>query len=52
MQEKYSELYYYLFNRITDALTALDAGDAKAARDMLAEAQMVAGVRHVTGSVE
>lgn len=52
MQEKFSELYYYLFNRITDALTALDAGDAKAARDILAEAQMVAEERYVSASEE
>ena len=52
MQEKYSELSYYLFNRISDALTALDAGDAKAARDILAEAQMVAEERYVSASDE
>ena len=35
----YEKLYYYLFNRITDALSELEAGRAEAARDVLISAQ-------------
>ncbi len=36
----YEKLYYHLFNRITDALSELEAGMAEAARNVLISAQM------------
>lgn len=36
----YEKLYFYLFNRITDAISELEAGRAGAARAALIEAQM------------
>lgn len=35
----YEKLYYYLFNRITDALAQLEAGNTAAARAVLVSAQ-------------
>ena len=37
--EMYKKLYFYLFNRITDALAALAAGDVWLARQILIAAQ-------------
>lgn len=45
--EIYSELYYYLYNRITDAIAALETGDADAARAVLLEAQQRAEDRFI-----
>lgn len=35
----YEKLYFYLFNRITDAISELEAGRAEAARAVLVSAQ-------------
>lgn len=40
MAADYEKLYFYLFNRITDALGELDAGRVDTARAVLAEAQI------------
>ena len=40
MPTDYEKLYYYLFNRITDALKELEAGRAEAARAVLVSAQV------------
>ncbi len=42
MSASYEKLYYYLFNRITDALRELDAGRGEEARDALISAQVCA----------
>lgn len=39
MNELYKDLYYHLFNRITDALEAIKAQNYGLARDILMEAQ-------------
>ena len=40
MAADYEKLYFYLFNRITDALGGLDAGRVDTARTVLAAAQI------------
>lgn len=40
MAADYEKLYFYLFNRITDALGELDAGMVDTARTVLAAAQI------------
>ena len=47
MKEIYSELYYYLYNRITDALLALEGGNTDAARAVLLEAQQEAEDKYI-----
>ena len=44
MEEKelYAQLYHLLFNRITDAVRALDAGRSALARELLCQAQQLA----------
>ena len=39
MNELYKDLFYHLFNRITDALEAIKAQNYGLARDILMEAQ-------------
>lgn len=47
MAVDYEELYFYLFNRITDALGELDAGRMEAARELLVSAQQCAEEMYV-----
>lgn len=47
MSTNYEELYFYLFNRITDALGELDAGRMEAARELLVSAQQGAEEMYV-----
>lgn len=39
MHTSYSEIYYYLFNRVTDALECLKSNDVSSAQRILIEAQ-------------
>lgn len=43
----YEKLYYYLFNRITDALAQLEAGNTAAARAVLVSAQQGAEAMYI-----
>lgn len=43
----YSELYYMLFNRITDAVQALDKGLPEQAREILCQAQLDAEEQYI-----
>ena len=43
----YTELYYYLFNRITDALSALEERDIDTACAVLIEAQREAEEKYI-----
>ena len=43
----YQKLYFTLFNLITDALSALDAGDAERAKQMLIAAQQECEERYI-----
>ena len=47
MSNIYRELYYFLFNRITDAGRLLEAGECERARALLAGAQREAEERYV-----
>lgn len=38
--ELYKELYLYLFNKVTDAISSVDAGDVEKVKDILREAQI------------
>lgn len=42
MSTDYEKLYFYLFNRITDALEELEEGRAGTARSILVSAQQAA----------
>ena len=42
MDELYQNLYFHLFNRITDALVAMEQQDFGTARDILIRAQQSA----------
>ena len=42
MDELYQNLYFHLFNRITDALAAMEQQDFGTARDILIRAQLSA----------
>lgn len=44
----YKKLYFALFNRITDALSALDAGDIERAKQILIAAQQDSEERYIT----
>jgi hypothetical protein len=46
-QRLYRELYYLLFNRITDAIWALDEGKTEGAREILCQAQRDAEERYL-----
>ena len=46
-QRLYRELYYLLFNRITDAIWALDEGKTEGAREILCQAQRDAEDRYL-----
>ncbi len=39
MEELYKQLYHLLFNRITDALEAMEKGDAAQGKSILMQAQ-------------
>ena len=46
--ELYAQLYHLLFNRITDAVRALDAGRSELARELLRQAQQAAEEQYVS----
>lgn len=46
-QNLYGDLYYFLFNRITDAIESLDRGLTKQAREILCKAQRDAEERYI-----
>ena len=45
--ELYQSLYRFLFNAVTDAVRALDAGDGDGARSILIRAQRAAERRYL-----
>ena len=47
MEKIYKELYYYLFNQITDALSALERQDFGKAKDILIQAQQDAEEKYI-----
>lgn len=47
MSTLYQELYYYLFNQITDAITAIERQDFGTAKDILIRAQQTAEERYL-----
>ena len=48
----YKKMYFHLFNRISDALEALDAGDAARARALLILAQQEGEELYVSAGEE
>lgn len=48
----YQKLYLYLFNRVTDALAALEAGDPQGARALLIAAQQECEELYLDGGEE
>ncbi len=46
-QKLYREMNYLLFNRITDAVRALDGGRTEEAREILCQAQLDAEERYL-----
>lgn len=49
-QSLYHDLYFMLFNRVTDAIRALDAGNTQEARAILCQAQQDAEERYISRS--
>lgn len=47
MENVYRELYYYLFNQITDALDRLSENDAEGAAEILKAAQAAAEEKYI-----
>lgn len=47
MSVDYEKLYFYLFNRITDALEELEKGRSELAREILVNAQQAAEEMYV-----
>ena len=52
MEEIYRELYFHLFNQITDALCAMEAQNYGAAKDILIRAQQDAEERYLSAGEE
>ena len=48
----FKKLYLYLFNRVTDALEALEAGDPQKARTLLIAAQQECEELYLNGGEE
>ena len=47
MSTLYQELYYYLFNQITDAVSAIERQNFGTAKDILIRAQQTAEERYL-----
>ena len=45
----YQELYYYLFNQITDAITAIERQNFGTEKEILIRAQQMAEERYLDG---
>ncbi len=45
----YKEMYLILFNRVTDALEAIDCGDAAVAVEILRAAQSICEEKYMAG---
>ena len=52
MEEIYKELYYHLFNQITDALAALERQDFGKAKEILMQAQQDAEEKYIDAEDE
>ena len=48
----FKKMYLYLFNRVTDALKALDAGEPDRAREILVLAQQACEEQYIEGREE
>lgn len=48
----YKKLYYELFNRLTDAIRAIDERDYEQARALLVDAQCAAEEAYISGEKE